>query len=124
MWYRLAADLTLLAHALFIVFVVCGGLLCLHRLSWAWVHLPAAAWGVWIECTGSICPLTPLENHFRLLAGEQGYAGGFIEHYLLPVIYPAGLTMKTQWVLAGLVLVINLAIYSWVIRRRRRRASG
>ena len=124
MWYRLAADLTFILHALFIVFVVCGGLLCLHRFSWAVVHLPAVAWGIWIEVSGGICPLTPLENHYLRLAGEQGYQGGYIDHYLIPIIYPAGLTRNTQWMIAVLALVINLAIYTWIICRRRKQSSG
>ena len=119
MGYRLAADLTLLLHLLFVLFVVFGGLLCLHRWRWALLHLPAVLWGIWIEWSGRICPLTPLENHFRRLAGDDGYSGGFIEHYLLPVLYPANLDRPLQWLLGALALLINLAVYAWLLRRRK-----
>lgn len=121
MFHRLAADAVLLLHLAFIVFVVGGGLLALR---WRWaplLHLPAAAWGAFIELSGGICPLTPLENALRLQAGQAGYAGGFIEHYLLGLIYPAGLTRGIQFALAALVLAVNLAIYAWVWQRRRQR---
>ncbi len=116
---RLAADAVLLLHLGFIAFVLLGGLLALRWPRAAWVHLPAAAWGVWIELSGALCPLTPLENRLRAAAGQAGYEGGFIEHYLLALIYPAGLTREAQWVLAALVVAANLAIYAWVWRRRR-----
>ncbi len=116
---RLAADAVLLLHLGFIAFVLLGGLLALRWPRAAWVHLPAAAWGVWIELSGALCPLTPLENRLRAAAGQAGYEGGFIEHYLLALIYPAGLTREVQWVLAALVVAANLAIYAWVWRRRR-----
>jgi hypothetical protein len=116
---RLAADAVLLLHLGFIAFVLLGGLLALRWPRAAWVHLPAAAWGVWIELSGALCPLTPLENRLRAAAGQAGYEGGFIEHYLLALIYPAGLTREVQWVLAALVVATNLAIYAWVWRRRR-----
>lgn len=119
MIYGIAADLVLLLHLLFIVFAVLGGLLLLWR-RWMWlVHLPAAVWAVYIEVTGKICPLTPLENKLRRLAGERGYEGGFMEHYIVPVIYPEGLTRDIQWILAAAVLVINLAVYWFVFRVRR-----
>ena len=89
---------------LFIAWVVLGGLVVLRWPRLAWLHLPAVAWGVWIELTGGVCPLTPLEQRLRLAAGEAGYSGGFIEHYLGALIYPAGLTRGTQWMLAGIVL--------------------
>ena len=116
---RLAADGVLVLHLLFIVFVLAGGLLALRWRRAPWLHLPAAAWGVFIEASGRICPLTPLENRLRAAAGQAGYEGGFIEHYLLAVIYPAGLTRDIQFVLAALVVGVNLAIYFWVWRRRR-----
>lgn len=121
MGYRLAADLTLLLHLLFIIFVLFGGLLCLHRAHWAWLHLPAMAWGVWIEWAGWICPLTPLENHFRHLASGQGYRGGFVEHYLVPLVYPEQLTVLLQWLLGALVLIVNIFIYLYVFRKQRKR---
>lgn len=120
MLYSLLADAVLLFHFAFILFVGGGGLLWIWWKRAPWLHLPVAAWGVWIELSGNICPLTPLENRLRRMAGEQGYSGGFIEHYLLPVIYPSGLTREVQLVIAALVLVLNLTIYGLVWRRRRR----
>jgi hypothetical protein len=117
--YRLLADAVLLAHAAFVAFVVLGGLLTLRWPRLAWLHLPAAPWGAGIEFAGGICPLTPLENHWRRLAGEQGYAGGFIEHYVLALLYPDGLTREVQLALGILVLAINAAIYAFVWRRKR-----
>lgn len=113
------ADLVVIAHGLFIVFVVAGGLLVLRWPRVAWVHLPAAVWGVLIEWLGWICPLTPLENMLRRAAGQAGYSGGFVERYLLPLIYPAGLTPALQLWLGLLVLGVNVAIYALWWRRRR-----
>jgi hypothetical protein len=107
----------MLVHFAFIVFVLLGGLLALHRRWMMWLHLPAAAWGVLIELRGWTCPLTPLENHFRRLGGESGYSGGFIERYLEPVIYPPELSAPTQLVLAGIVVLVNAAVY-WLVFRR------
>ncbi|MGH8219615.1 MAG: DUF2784 domain-containing protein [Steroidobacteraceae bacterium] len=117
---RLLADILVLAHLAFVAFVVAGGF-----LTWRWrpaalAHLPALAWGTWIELSGNICPLTPLENHLRALAGEAGYSGGFIEHYLLPVLYPPGLTRHTQGVLAAVLLVINGVAYAGFLLRSPR----
>ncbi len=92
-------------------------------LRWQWVvvlHVPAAIWGILIEFAGWICPLTPLENSFRRLGGEAGYAGGFIDHYIQPVVYPSGLTRGTQVVLGSLALLVNLIAYGLVVARRRR----
>jgi hypothetical protein len=122
MGYRLAADAVLLLHLGFIAFAVLGGLLALRWRRAPWLHLPAVAWAAWIESSGGLCPLTPLENRLRVLAGQSGYPGGFIEHYLLPWIYPAGLTREVQLVLAGFVVLVNLAVYAWVWRRRASRA--
>jgi Protein of Unknown function (DUF2784) len=119
--YRTLADLVLAVHLTFVLFVVLGGLLVLRRPRVAWLHVPAAIWGVLIEYTGWICPLTPLENSFRMRGGEAGYGGGFIEHYIQPILYPAGLTRSTQVVLGSLVLVLNLTAYSIVVSRMRRR---
>jgi hypothetical protein len=118
MLFRLAADAVLLLHLGFIVFVLLGGLLALRWRRVPLLHLPAAAWGVYIELSGGLCPLTPLENRLRVLAGQAGFEGGFIEHYLLPLIYPAGLTRDTQFVLAGVVVIVNLLAYGFVLRRR------
>ena len=119
MGYRFAADLTLILHLLFIVFVLFGGLLCLHRTRWLWLHLPSMLWGVWVEWAGWVCPLTPLENHFRQSASGQGYRDDFVEHYLIPLIYPEQLTVSLQWFLGSLVLAINIFIYYYVFQRRR-----
>ncbi|WP_454736830.1 DUF2784 domain-containing protein [Cupriavidus necator] len=113
------ADLVVVAHGLFILFVVAGGLLALRWPRVAWLHLPAAAWGVLIEWFGWICPLTPLENTLRKAAGQAGYSGGFVERYLLPLIYPPGLTPAVQLWLGLVVLVVNVAIYALWWRRRR-----
>jgi len=121
---RVAADLVVLVHLLFVVYVVAGALLVLRWPASAWVHLPAAAWGALIELTGWVCPLTPLENRLRAQGGEAGYPGGFIEHYVWPVLYPDGLTAGTQRALGLLVIVLNLFLYSLVVRRARRRARS
>lgn len=124
MAYRLAADFLLLMHLSFILFVVAGGLLCFKRPSWAWLHLPAVLWGVWVEWAGLTCPLTPLENHFRLLGAGSGYAGGFIEHYLVALLYPDYLSASLQWTLGFLALSINLLVYSMVLKKRSNQAAG
>lgn len=114
------ADLVMILHLFFIVFVGLGGLLALR---WHWtsiMHLPALAWGVYIALTGGVCPLTPLENALRRAAGEAGYSGGFIAHYLTSVIYPAGLTVQLQVVLAAAAVLLNLIVYGIVWRRLRR----
>jgi hypothetical protein len=121
--YRALADGVLVAHAAFVVFVVLGGLLVLRWPRVAWLHVPAALWGAAIEFTGLVCPLTPLENRWRQLAGEQGYPGGFIEHYILSALYPGGLTREIQLTLGLLVVVLNLVIYAWVLRRTRARET-
>jgi hypothetical protein len=117
MMARLLADAVLLLHLGFIVWVGAGGLAVLRWPRLAFLHLPAVLWGAGIEFTGAICPLTPLENALRRQAGEAGYAGGFIEHYLLPLIYPDALTETVEWLLGALVLAINGPIY-WMLWRR------
>lgn len=119
MWYRALADLVVVIHIAFVAFVVFGGLLVLRRPTLAWLHVPAAIWGVLIELAGWACPLTPLENAFRVRGGEAGYSGGFIEHYLLPILYPTGLTRGVQIVLGSLVLALNAAVYGVLLARRR-----
>jgi len=121
--YRLAADALVVFHLAFVLFVMGGGLLALRDRRFAWLHLPAAAWGAGIELAGGVCPLTPVENHLRRLGGEAGYAGGFVEHYLLPALYPSGLTRRVEIVLGIAVLACNALIYWRVIRRARRRAA-
>ena len=120
MGWRILADLLVVLHLAFAAFVVFGGFLA---WKWRWVifaHLPALAWGFWVETSGQICPLTPLENHFRHLAGQAGYQGGFLDHYLVPILYPPGLTRPDQWVLAALLLVITIVAYGALLRPHRR----
>jgi len=120
MFSRLAADGVLLLHLAFILFALLGALI---TVRWRWmpfVHIPAAAWGFFVELTGRNCPLTDLEIYLRIEAGQAGYGESFIEHYLLGIIYPSGLTRETQLILAGVVVVVNIAIYGWLISRRRR----
>jgi len=123
MFERIIADGLVLIHLVFICFVVFGGILVMR---WKWVslfHLPAVAWGALIEFQGWICPLTPLEQHFRYLAGQAGYRGGFIEHYLIPLIYPGGLTRPTQTVIGVFVIIMNLIIYGhWLYRTKHPRS--
>lgn len=119
MLYRILADAVLLLHLGFILFVVFGALLVARRRGLMPAHLLAAVWGFGIEASGAICPLTYLENALREAAGQSGYSGGFIEHYLLPLIYPAGLGRHVQAILATAVLAINVALYAWIARCRR-----
>lgn len=120
MLYRLAADAVLILHLAFILSVVLGGALVLRWPRLALIHLPTAVWGATVEFLHLTCPLTPLENHFRHLAGLQGYSGGFIENYLLPVIYPSGLTPSIQIVLGSVVVAVNLAVYLVLLHRLMR----
>ncbi|HUF48625.1 MAG TPA: DUF2784 family protein [Vicinamibacterales bacterium] len=117
------ADATVVIHFAFILFVVLGGLLVIRWPRLAWVHLPAAIWGAWIEFAGWGCPLTPLENWLRAASGEAVYTSSFIERYVVPVVYPAALSRPLQWLLGGFVVVINGAIYFVVLRRRSRRRN-
>lgn len=118
--YSLLADAVFVIHFLFVIFVVAGGLLVLWHPRLAWLHVPAAVWGALIEFAGWICPLTPLENHLRLVSGGESYGGDFIVHYIAPVIYPAGLTTSVQYILGGGVIIVNLTIYAVVFGRRRK----
>lgn len=121
MIYRLFADLVVFTHFLFVAFAVAGGLLMLRWPRVVWAHVPCAVWGVLIEIFGWVCPLTPLEFYLRRLGGEAGYAGGFIERYIFSIMYPRGLTRTHQIVLGLLVLAVNVAIYGYVLWRRRSR---
>lgn len=117
MLWRALANGVVVLHLTFVAFVIFGGF-----LAWRWpkvlfAHLPAFAWGLWVELSGQICPLTALENHLRRLAGEAGYRGGFITHYLLRVLYPPGLTRPDQWGLAVLLIALNVLAYGRVLRR-------
>ena len=120
MFLKLAADFVVLLHLAFILFVVLGGLIVFRWPRFMWLHIPAAAWGAFIELTGRVCPLTPLENRLRIAAGETGYSGGFIEEYLIPVVYPGGLTRWVQISLGVGVVVINLVFYGLLVARRPR----
>jgi hypothetical protein len=118
------ADALVVVHFAFTAFVIFGGFLCWRWPRLALAHLPALAWGCWIEVSHSVCPLTPLENHWRLLAGEAGYQEGFLAHYLVRVLYPPGLTWHVQAELAVLLVAINVVAYAGLARRRRRQAPG
>lgn len=117
------ADAILVVHAVFVSWVVFGVFAVWRWARLAVVHLPALAWGIWIEASGRVCPLTPLEVSLRRRAGESGYAGGFIDHYVGGVLYPDGLTREAQWAAAGVLLAVNVVVYGVlmvrVVRRRR-----
>jgi uncharacterized membrane protein YhhN len=120
MMYQVLAGAVVVLHSTFVLFVVLGGLLVLRWRRVAWLHVPAAIWGVLIEFLGWTCPLTPLENVLRTRAGQQVYSGGFIEHYILPVLYPEGLTRSSQAALGAATLLINVVVYGCVFRRHSR----
>jgi len=124
MVYRALADGLVLVHAGFVTFVMLGGFLAWRWGRVVWAHVPAALWGAAIEYGGWVCPLTPLENALRAQAGLEGYRGGFVEHYVIPVLYPAGLTPPTQTLLGSVVLIVNLVAYTVLIRRALRGGGG
>ena len=117
--YRFFADVLVVVHFLFILFVVAGGILVLRRPRLAILHLPAVIWGAAVELCSWICPLTPLENYFRGLSGSTGYSGDFVEHYLIPLIYPENLTIGTQYILGGMVVIVNLIFYLIVWHKKK-----
>lgn len=119
MIYRVLADAVVLFHFSFVLFVIMGGFLLRRWPRLVYLHVPIAVWGVLIEFAGWICPLTPLENHLRRLGGEAGYEGGFIDYYIIPVLYPGGLTRTLQYVLGIFALLINILAYVLYFRRRR-----
>jgi hypothetical protein len=121
MIFSLLADATVILHFAFVLFVVGGGLLVLRWRRIAWVHIPSAAWGAWVEFAGWVCPLTPMENWLREQGGQTTYSASFVEEYVLPVLYPSALSREIQWVLGALVLSINAGVYLVVLRRRRSR---
>ena|SRR6185437_6422628 len=122
---RIAADAVLAVHLAFIVFVLIGGVLVWRVPALAWLHLPAIAWAIFVEATGRLCPLTPLENHLRIASGDVGFGGDFVSHYLLRLIYPEGLTRAVQIALALVVVAVNVAAYSrWLMRKRSVRRSA
>jgi hypothetical protein len=122
MVFRALADATVAVHLAFVGFVLLGGLLALRRPRVAWLHLPAVSWAAWVEFTGSVCPLTPLENWLREQGGGAAYGSGFVEHYLVPILYPASLSRELQWGLGSVVLVLNALVYTAVIWRAHGRA--
>ena len=124
MTFKLLANLVFLVHLAFILFVMLGGIAVWRFPKLAWLHLPAVAWGALVEFAGWICPLTPWEQELRQLAGEQGYSGGYVEHYLLPLVYPAGLTREIQIGLGLLVLLVNGVAYFLILRRLRRERTN
>jgi len=117
--YGVLAGVLVAAHIAFAIFAVAGGLLVLRRPRLAWIHLPAVAWALYIEVSGGICPLTPLENRLRGRAGLDEYSGDFVARYVFPALYPEGLTVEAQFALGMLVLVVNAVIYGWLLRTRR-----
>ncbi len=117
--YGTLAALVVLAHFAYILFVMFGGLLMLRWRKAPWVHLPAATWGAFVELTGRVCPITPLEHWLRRSAGGDDYAGAFIEHYIVRIIYPPGLTQEIQVALGVGAILLNCVIYAWVVRRLR-----
>ncbi|MDD1613265.1 MAG: DUF2784 domain-containing protein [Methylococcaceae bacterium] len=119
MFYRYAADAVLLLHLAFITFAVFGGLMAIWWRKILFIHLPAAAWGVFVEFTGRVCPLTSLENTLRIKSGIAGYSESFVEHYLLRIIYPEDLTREIQYFLGALVFIVNIVIYLWLFYRLR-----
>ena len=124
---RVLADAVVVLHTLFVVFALFGGALVLWRPRVAILHLPAAAWAAFVEFTGTICPLTPLENEWRRAAGAAGYEGGFVEHQLVPALYPDGLTPRMQFAFGIVVVAVNAALYGfawWRMQRNKRTALG
>lgn len=116
--YRILADAVVVVHILFVGFVVVGAFLAFRWRRVLWLHAPAALWGAWVELSGRVCPLTPLENRFRALAGLEGYAGSFVDRYLVPALYPGTLTRETQVALGLLVLAFNALVYYRILGRR------
>ena len=123
MIYSFLADLLVVFHLVFILYVIAGALLITKWAKTLWLHLPSCFWGMTVEFTGWLCPLTPWEIRLRRLAGEEGYTGSFIEQYLNPIIYPSGLTREVQMVLGGTVLIVNLSLYTLILIKRRKRKT-
>lgn len=123
MIYRVLADVVVLLHFSFVLFVVLGGFMLVRWPKLVYAHIPVAAWGVLIEFAGWVCPLTPLENTLRARGGQAGYEGGFVEHYMIPVLYPQALNRHMQYALGIFVLIVNAIAYVRFFRRRRQRTS-
>jgi hypothetical protein len=122
--YRLLANLVIVVHFAFILFALFGVFLTLWEKRWAWFHVPVVIWAVLIEWIGWVCPLTPLENWLRHKSGQAGYQGSFIEQYIYPLLYPLGLTRSLQFLLGAIVMSLNLAIYGWILYRKRKHLSA
>lgn len=121
MAFRWVADALVVFHLAFVGFVLLGALLVAWKPWVAWLHVPAIAWGALVEMNAWICPLTPWEQQLRRAAGQSGYEGSFVDQYLLPVLYPAGLEPRIQFVLGIVVIVVNAVLYGWIWWRRRQR---
>ena len=119
MWYAVLADVVALVHFLFVLFVVAGSLLALRWPRAAWFHAPALIWGLFVECAGTLCPLTPLENRLRVLGGESGYHEDFISYWLLSLLYPASLTPSLQMTLGGSLFLMKICMYTWIRNKLR-----
>jgi hypothetical protein len=119
-FYRIAADGVVVLHLCFILFVFLGGLTLFWRPWMVWVHVPAAVWGGVVELTGAPCPLTPLENHLRRAGNAEAYSGGFVDHYIMPIVYPPGLTRETQVILGVLILALNFGIYFKFLAKKKK----
>ena len=119
MWYIVLADAVALVHFLFVLFVVGGSLLVLRWPRTVWFHGPALVWGLIVECAGTLCPLTPLENALRVLGGESGHSEGFLSYWLLSLLYPASLSRGLQMMLGALLLLFNLSVYGWIWTKHR-----
>lgn len=124
MTWGILAEVVVALHFCFVLFVLFGGALALRWPKVVWIHLPAAAWGALISFAGWICPLTPLEKWLRRQGGAAGYEGGFIEHYILPVLYPRGLTPGIQIALGVIVILLNVLVYRHVYRRQQGRTAA
>ena len=120
MSYGILADIVVLVHLGFVLFALLGAVLIIWWRWILWLHLPAVFWAIWIELTGGICPLTPLENWLQIRAGQGAYRGNFVDHYLIPVLYPAGLTRHIQFLMGLFVIIINLALYIYIFFQSRR----
>lgn len=123
MLWNFLAFFLVITHLVFVAFALVGGVAVLRWPRLAWIHLPAVAWGAWVQFAHRICPLTPLENWLRVRAGEAAYSSGFIEHYVAPVLYPSRMGSGLQVLLGGLLIAVNVCAYAVVWRRHRRRRA-
>ena len=123
MIYSFLADLLVVFHLVFILYVIAGALLIFTWPKTLWIHLPSCFWGMTVEFTGWICPLTPWEIQLRRLAGEEGFSRSFIEQYLIPMIYPSGLNREIQMLMGSIVLIVNLSLYTLILIKRRKRKT-